>query len=355
MPIPQAAILIDYPQKNNQYILFHLTGNYSNAQFPTELYYSLIDVSNDSVTLKNQIIINDKIGYVLSACKHANGRDWWITAFKDSSDYVYSIEVTAQGISTPVLQKLNTPNHNAFINQPTFSRDGKQFAFHYYYGTIPNNIYDEVRLFDFDRCTGQFSNYRSITIGPSNGGLGLAFSPNSKQLYFCTFDTVYQLQTDSTNLLTSLQVVAINDGFYSPIPPYQTNFWDMYLGANGKIYISSGSSVISMHYIDSPDVFGIGCNVQLHSLPLPCWTIRANVNHPNYYLGCDTTLGCGCATSYNDVAIDNYTLRIFPNPSNGNFNIGYKSISKSSLLSVINTNGVVVFSKYLPRGAMSKV
>jgi hypothetical protein len=83
----------------------------------------------------------------------------------------------------------------------------------------------------------------------------------------------------------------------------QTNFWFMYLAANGKIYISSGNGVVDYHYISYPDSAGMACDVHLHDLHLPCYSFRGNVYHPNYYLGCDTTqTTCPClATGINDV------------------------------------------------------
>lgn len=70
------------------------------------------------------------------------------------------------------------------------------------------------------------------------------------------------MNTDTSNIQASLQLVAEKDTFYSPFYPLLANFWMMYLEANGKMYICSGNSVIDMHYINYPDSAGLACEVE---------------------------------------------------------------------------------------------
>ncbi len=58
---------------------------------------------------KNQIAINDTLMPGMAACKHANGRDWWIIAFKDNSDIVYKFLLSPTGISAPIQQSPGRP------------------------------------------------------------------------------------------------------------------------------------------------------------------------------------------------------------------------------------------------------
>ncbi|MBK6640573.1 MAG: hypothetical protein IPG39_04730 [Bacteroidetes bacterium] len=81
-------------------------------------------------------------------------------------------------------------------------------------------------------------------------------------------------------------------------PCCATSFWNMYLAANGKIYVTSGSSVQHLTVINYPDSAGLACDVQQHAIDLVDYLhLRSVPNHPNYYLGCDTTLGCPCLTT----------------------------------------------------------
>ena len=77
-------------------MLFHQTGNYNSlpsSLSSTEIYYSVIDISLNGglgeVISKNNIALTGLFGWGLSACKHANGRDWWVFAFNDCANYVY--------------------------------------------------------------------------------------------------------------------------------------------------------------------------------------------------------------------------------------------------------------------------
>jgi len=125
----------------------------------------------------------------------------------------------------------------------------------------------------------------------------------------------------------------------------------MYLAANGKIYISSGNGVIDLHYINYPDSAGMACSVQQHALHLPCYSGRGNVNHPNYYLGCDTTqTSCPCLTTgINEINQHDFRFSISPNPNNGNFRIMYLlPQNKSGTLQIFDITGKEIYHQTLP-------
>jgi hypothetical protein len=357
IPYPHSNIILPWPGDTSIYILFHQTGNYSiNNSSSSELYYSIVDMTLDNgmggVIQKNIIAIQDTLNPGMAATKHANGRDWWVIVLKENTDSIYKILVTPQGISSVTTQSLGFTPHTLYNGQPQFSPDGKKFAYRWYVGTW-GNVDNWVRLFDFDRCTGNFSNGISIDFWEANPGLGLSFSPSSQYLYVSTLDKIFQINTDTTNVPASLQTVAINDGYCFPYSFTCTDFWVMYLAANGKIYISSGSSVVDLHYINNPNGAGTAGDVQQHALHLPCYSVRGNVYHPNYYLGCDTTLGCSPCYYIPNVTENgghDFKFNIYPNPSSGNFNIIYLlPQNKEGKLEVFDINGRIVFSYKLPQ------
>jgi hypothetical protein len=354
MPFIGQTLALPWPDSSHKYILFHSTGNPGTGVFlPTELMYSVIDMSLNgglgAVTQKNVIALQDSLCPTLAACKHANGRDWWIVMMRDSSDLVYKILLTPAGIVTITSQNLNVPDHDGFNFQMSFSPDGNKFAYSYISGSF-GSAYRDIRLFDFDRCNGMFSNPLLIDISTPYGGYGMTFSPNSKYLYVTDYDFIFQINTDTSDVPASVQVVAINDGYYSPQPPYWTDFFLMYLAANGKIYISSGNSVVDLHYINYPDSSGVACDVQQHSLHLPCYSGRGHVNHPNYYLGCDTTLGCPCLTTgVDEIAGHDFNFSVSPNPTSGQFKMIYLlPQNKDGRLEIFDVNGRRVYEMRLP-------
>ena len=178
-----------------------------------------------------------------------------------------------------------------------------------------------VLLFDFDRCTGLFSNSQIIDITDGNVGFGLAFSSNSNFIYATSTQHIFQINTNTLYVDT----IATNDGFSSPFPPFYTTFMLCYLAADGKMYITSGNSTSHIHVINYPDNIGINCDVQQHSLSIDSVRhFRSVPNHPNYYLGCDTTSGCTCLiTGIEPSESHNFKFSLSPNPNYGNFNIKY--------------------------------
>lgn len=357
LPLPHGNVIIPYPGDSTKYVLFHQTGGSTGGLASHELFFSVIDMTLDSglggVTLKNQIAFQDTLSWGIAACKHANGRDWWIIAFKDSTDIVYEVLLTPTGLATVNQLSLGVPIHFYNMGQAQFSPDGKKFAYHYrdfFNGSLP--VTHQIRLFDFDRCSGMFTNPNIISHTDSVSGNGLAFSSNSKYLYFTLFDKVMQVNTDTNNIQASLDTVAIYDGYAFPYWYLKTDFWLMYLAANGKIYISSGNSVVDLHYINYPDSSGIDCDVQQHALHIPTYTGRGNVYHPNYYLGCDTTSGCPCfITGINEYFSFDFNFRIYPNPiSNNSLNIGYiLPQNKAGVFLIYDMTGKVIFKYNLPQ------
>jgi hypothetical protein len=142
-----------------------------------------------------------------------------------------------------------------------------------------------LEIFDFDRCTGKFSNPISIPypqIADSTWiGLGLAFSPSGRFLYFGMTQYVFQYDLWATNIPASVDTVAIYDGFEAPFGSY---FATMQRGPDGKIYESCGSSEYVLHVIEEPDKKGDSCKFLQHGLKLPSYCLGVP-SFPNYRLG----------------------------------------------------------------------
>ncbi|MEP7171443.1 MAG: T9SS type A sorting domain-containing protein [Bacteroidota bacterium] len=358
--ITYGNIFIPFPGDSSKYILFHQTGDSLNNVPSTELYYSVINMNvagglgGVDTLLKNVILFHDTISWGLSACKHANGRDWWIVAIKDNSDLIYKILVTPSGITNIATQHLGIAPSPGAVMQLTFSQDGTMFICSLTNGgTI---VEDFVRLLDFDRCSGMFSNPRVIDVADGGIGWGLAFSATGNYVYACSSVHIFQIDVNSLTVDT----VATYDGYISP--PTQTccptTFWNMYLAANGKIYITSGSGVQHVHEMNYPDSAGIACDVQQHAINLGYAQLRAVPNHPNYYLGCDSTSGCPCLTTgLINLSQKDFRFLIYPNPvTDGFLNIGYLlPQNESGAFQIYDITGKVVFKYTLPQWSNEQI
>lgn len=346
--LPYANIFLPFPGDSTKYILFHHTVEWNGYSYPAyEIFYSVIDITLDSglgaVISKNNIAFQDTLIVGLAACKHANGRDWWIVALKNNSDIIFKILLTPSGIQSVTSQHLNVPLTWYNVTQPTFSPNGNKFSYYVYDTTTINN---SLLIFDFDRCSGMFSNEQVIPVTTGAYLWGLAFSPNSNLIYTASAQHIFQIDANTFTIDT----VATYDGFYYPIPAAQTTFLHMYLAANGKIYITSGNSVQHIHEINYPNNAGNACDVQQHNIFLNVWHFRAVPNHPNYYLGCDTTGGCPCFVGIEEPNKHDFKFSISPNPSNGNFKIIYLlPQNKPGTFEIIDINGRKIFSQLLPQ------
>ena len=355
-------IILPVPDDSVKYVLFHQTGNYNaiSAFSSTEIYYSVIDMSLNSglgsVVSKNNIALTGSFGWGLSACKHGNGRDWWVIALSDSATVAYKFLLTPDTIMFVNQQNLPIQGFYGFAAQPAFSPDGEKFAFASGNGNGTTGYWSSrVQLFDFDRCDGSFDLDTVIDYSDGNVGVGSAFSPNSKYLYFSTTEHIYQIDTDTSDIGSTFQLVATNDTFLSPSIPSYTNFLLMYLAANGKIYITSTSSVIHLHEINYPDSAGALCNVNLHNVLINNYNYHTVPNHPNYYLGRLVGSPCDTLTGIHDLAAYDFRFSISPNPNNGNFKIMYLlPQNKSGTLQIFDITGKEIYHQNLPPWSTAK-
>jgi len=293
---------------------------------------------------KNNILIQDTmIPGNITACKHANGRDWWVIVQKDNSNLFYKFLILSNAILGPYTQSIGTPRSTTG-GMSVFSPNGKKYAMvHAEYQSMGG-----LDIFDFDRCTGILSNSIHITL-PQSPGLfgGTAFSANSNFLYASNINEVYQYDMSAANIAASKLTVATWDSFYSPSPPFATLFEGTFLAPDGKIYVQTGNSTFHFHVINYPDSLGLSCNFAQHSIQLQFWYANGIPNHPNYFLGCDTTLGCGCLTGIEDAIPIEITARASPNPTKGLSTLQFPVQKTSGSLTVYNLLGKIVFEDYI--------
>jgi hypothetical protein len=109
-----------------------------------------------------------------------------------------------------------------------------------------------------------------------------------------------------------------------------------------------------MNVIYEPNLEGLSCDMQQHSLRLPCRIGRSHVFHPNYYLGpvigsvCDSLPHVGLQEHLQEV--QNFT--VYPNPisKNGEFNISYLlPQNKLGLFEVYDVMGNLIYQLNLPQ------
>ncbi|MBL7914550.1 MAG: T9SS type A sorting domain-containing protein [Bacteroidia bacterium] len=352
LPMTSNVVFLPYPDDTLKYILIHHSQEQYGAGYPAfQLYKTVIDVQLDSglgaVINKNEIILEDTLNWGIGCVKHANGRDWWVLMVEQASSKIYKLLITPYEVITA---SQSLPNaHYSWFNgsQIPFTMNGDRFSYTAN-DSINHNSY--IVTANFDRCTGNIYNDTSIQLTFGTYLWGTAFSASGNNLYACTSEKVFQIKTDSMTVDT----IAYFDGFISP--PGQTccetGFWNMYLAANSKIYITSGSSVQHIHEMNYPDSSGVACDLQQHAIDLGSYQhLRAVPNHPNYNLEhvvgsfCDT-LGVGLPEMQHD-----FHFGVFPNPTDDGFIkiIYLLPQNQPGAFEIYNITGQLVYRMNLPQ------
>ncbi len=307
-PLIAGGLVLPTPHKPNEYeflnYLLKSTDKYGNRPLNLLNHHISLNSGKGVVDSKNISILADTFAKGnMSACKHANGMDWWIIAPRVKSNSYYNIILDKDGFLLKGIQNVG-PIYDYISDwsgQSVFSPNGKKYA--------RFDRGNPLTIFDFNRCDGTLSNPIHLDILDSNDtlalGCGLAFSASSRFLYALSGCLIYQFDMEANDILASKTIVG--NGWKKE---YTANFYLAQLAPDNKIYMSSASEGTSLHVIESPDLKGLACNVKEYGLKLYEKQLGALTFYPNYRLGpleysCDDTLKMKVEQK----------IVVFPNPS----------------------------------------
>ncbi|WP_273444972.1 PKD domain-containing protein [Neolewinella agarilytica] len=216
----------------------------------------------------------------LTACRHANGRDWWVLVPFLNQPVIYSVLLNPEGV-TLVDTIVVTHVMQSGLGQAKFSPDGNHYV---RYNKVNLGQDDYLDIFDFDRNTGKVSNHLHTTISANANAGGVAISPSSQYLYVSHYNHVLQYDLWADDVFASMDTVATYDG-YTEWNFFHSRFFMGQLAPDGKIYMNNASGVKTLHVIEYPDRKGEACDVRQHSIQLPNNNSFTLANHPHYRLG----------------------------------------------------------------------
>ena len=300
---------LDDPNRENSF--YFISGNLFVWQNPDLklghdriIYYRMeyekgIDSFDLFIAEDRSLVVMDTLSDERTACtRHANGRDWWILLNYHRSNEYKKILLTPEGFIDYGNQIIGDSTVLG-IDQPTFSPDGQYYGAYSLSGQVGGASESNIEYMEFDRCTGELSNYNKFLLN-SNGGLqgGISFSANGRFLYASVTNDIFQFDLVADDVEGSKINVATYDGFTYLGPDSMTmlttRFNMMQNAPNGKIYVSVPGNGRFLHVINHPDSLGLSCDVQQHAVELPRFYRRIIPNYPNYRLGplsgspCDT-------------------------------------------------------------------
>lgn len=321
---PQMVLILPIEEDSNLFDIFSLSYEKLPTPFgvddaPLSLRFSRVDMSLDSgkggVIEKAQIVVEDTLSTGrLTACRHANGRDWWVVCHKHWSTRYYIILATKDSVYAPKIQSIGDSLVYDAWGQNCFSLDGSKFV-----NVDPKYQDSTFDYMEFDRCEGLFFNHQNLHT-PSCIPQSVAFSPSGRYLYVPCTAHLYQYDTWASDIQSTMTLVGVLNN--------QNNFnllSSQMLGPDNKIYISGWSGYEYFHVIENPDAPGMSCNFVQDGLKLPTYNGDNSVpNGVNYELGaisgstCDTL---GLATQ--NVSALNF--EIYPNPASSFTTLNYQS------------------------------
>ena len=236
----------------------------------------------------------------INVCRHANGRDWWLltqSVFLEEY-YIYLLDDSGIHAHSTFTTDFTAEFDKSFTFN-NFSPDGNFFAESMSFFTLNiDTAYQQTTLYNFDRCTGDFSFINRDTFIHFGLKPKAVFSPNSQYLYTSTSRALHQYDLYSTDIKGSRQQVAKYDGYafqyHENDTPDSIYMGFMVNGPDGKIYSIPPGGSRFLHTIDYPDENNAECSFVHRSVSLPTNNFNSTPNFANYRLGpvdgssCDT-------------------------------------------------------------------
>lgn len=349
-------LFLNDPGNPNRAYLFY--GQFKAGNFGPEILkadvvftYAYLDVPNRALISQNNIVMNDtSASGDMQACRHANGRDWWLIKPGIYEDEYYVGLLSPTGISG--MQKITIPNiihRGQFETYSYFSFDGLKFLH------FTGKRYKYLHEYDFDRCTGTLSNpivhdlTDSIPWGDHNA---CTISPDGSKLYIRR-----SLWPDSNLNFALLQ--------YDLLSATWTNLSSSItaspqLTPNGKeILLSSRINLSDTSYrtlsrISQPNLPGEACDLVLHTDTMQnTITFISPSNFANFRLGpidgsaCDT-LGINSIESFIKPKPD---ISVYPNPVKDVLNIRLLNTNpKKPNVYIFNSLGALIYQGQFENG-----
>ena len=305
---PLGAMALPMPGSQRLYYLFHMGVKYSPERKLSygPFYYSVVDMAMEggkgAVVSKNNVVSDGNFEPFV-AVRHGNGRDWWLVFPEYGTNKYHKILFSAQGLQSTEIQVIGNALSCRYIGSSAFSPNGIRYARQQHCGIV---------TMDFDRCSGQFSNDRTIAM-PLRAilGGGVAFSKDGNKLLVST-----QVSIQEADLTLAVPVL---DTVVGTADIAGASLLLLQYGANGKIYGSNLGRTKAYHVINTPNEPAIG--FQQRGLPFAVYTVRTLPNYPNYRLYdvpgslCDT-LGIN-TPMVNTQAPAAQDIELWPNPTQG--------------------------------------
>jgi hypothetical protein len=330
-------LFLPHPSDSTKAYLFYgqlWPYNLQNISFRADKYftYALLDIPTKSLISKNHILLTDTSSMGdMQACRHANGRDWWIIKPDIWSDKYFIGLLTPQGIEMTSITLNGVPANLRGNTSSKFNIQGTKYI--HYNGGISRVVHE----FDFDRCTGTLSNFVlhdiSDSISPLDNTLGaFTISPDGSKVY------LQRLNSPSFNILQGLfQLNLATDSFklvsrYGGSPQMTPNGKNIIF--RDGILTSPNQWLYGISEIENPNLNFNDLIIDTFKYTTPNYLMAIAPNNFAYMrLGADTLSICdslSVITKRNGKQNQN-GLVVFPNPANNQINLVFEKVTYGNI------------------------
>jgi hypothetical protein len=347
--VNMGPLFLDDPGDSDKAYLFYgqykrvMNGN--NQWMRADLFftYAYLDIPSQSLINKNNIVLTDTTNSGdMQACRHANGRDWWLIKPGLRENQFYSGLLDPSGISMQIFEVDEITNRFQAGTFSQFSYDGTKY-FHFT-GTYTRTMF----VYDFDRCNGTLSNpiiidmTDSLMSGEHNA---FALSPDGTKIYIRKSNNAplfpqiegllqYDLITENYTYLAS----------YSGAPNASPNGKTILISTS---YLDENNAIIhSIGEIENPNVAGLACNLIAQKYPLannPTYVMPSN--WANFKLGALSGSPCDTLSiGFVDKEKDPVKLLVYPNPNKGKLYVQLKNQGEKANISIRSLQGALIYS-----------
>lgn len=225
----QGAVIIPTAKKANTYYLFTVGDKDHSGQ----LQYSEIDMAlngglGDVVVATKNTILGD--GYTEAMTTVALCDMMWVLAIKRYSNEVHAFQVTAKGVTGPVISKLGYGITIPNVATMKISPDKR------YLSIATHHTRSYLAIHDFDIITGAVTNGTLIDSSGNECFYGSEFSPDNSKLYAAELKKAEVYQYDMT--LPAAQVGASRKTIYTGTPGLYDVMGALQLGPDSNIYLA---------------------------------------------------------------------------------------------------------------------
>jgi len=312
------SLFLDLPSKPDGYCLFNsywkpIFDDPFFGGIDTSFYYSEFQTTEsaiETIVRKQSIELDSSAAGTIAACRHANGRDWWIMKSTVYQDKFYQALLDPSGFEFNAIYSPIPHAHQPGGGWNLFSSDGSKFV---------NVIIGSVRkayVYDFNRCTGMLTNpveHDLTNYFNEDAVNACCLSPDGSKLYFrrSNLSSLYSIELSQYDFTSSTYAV-IAEGHSAPcLTPNNLQV------VSGFIDATANPVVPKLSVIYQPNQIAQNCELSINVYDVINYGfIDVSPNYANFRLGALVGSGCDTLSTGISTNINNHYLRfkIFPNP-----------------------------------------